>query len=192
MAKVMNLPGVRRVVGDQCQMGQETAKREPIKKPTGWASNSEDVRKVLQARSLGKGGHCSRNGGGIHRMCSGSLARGAAIYPTKLCRVILEGFRNQLRAGGKLSDGVVGIQTLEKDELCLTLHNGELMVMKDVPGESQGDRFITDINELEESLEPHRVDQEVFNDAVTGHPLNLALVKEARKLELEYFATKGV
>ena len=192
VAKAMNLPDVRRVVGDQCQMGQETAKLEPIKKPTGWASNSEEVRKVLQARCLGKGGQCSRNGGGIHRTCCGGLARRAAVYPMKLCRAILRGFRNQLRADGRLADGVAGIQTLEKEEVCLALCEGELKVMTDVPRENRGDRFITDVNELEEFLELHRVDQETFKDAVTGHPLRPAMVKEARRLELEYFATKGV
>ncbi len=81
---------------------------------------------------------------------------------------------------------------MEKDELCLTLHNGELMVMKDVPRENQGDRFVTDINELEERLGLHGVDHEAVEDTVTGHPLKPALVREARRLELEYFATKGV
>ena len=52
-------------------------------------------------------------------------------------------------------------------------------------------RFITDVDKLEVFLELHRVDQEAFKD-VTGHPLKPAMVKEARRLELEYFATKGV
>ena len=57
-----------------------------------------------------------------------------------------QGFRNQLRADGRLADGVAGIQTLEKDESCLTLCEGEVAVMKDMPREKRGDRFITDVD----------------------------------------------
>ena len=40
--------GVGRVTGDQCQFGQEIDDREPIKKPTGFMSNSPEVLTLSQ------------------------------------------------------------------------------------------------------------------------------------------------
>ena len=40
--------GVQRVVGDQCQYGQETGEGSPVKKPIGWLSKSPEILKELQ------------------------------------------------------------------------------------------------------------------------------------------------
>ena len=53
--EVCGLPGVDKVVGDQCQFGQEY-NHEPIRKATGWMSNSSETLKVLSLRCTGRGG----------------------------------------------------------------------------------------------------------------------------------------
>ena len=46
--ELLKANGVRRVVGDQCQYGQETRGGEPVKKPTGWLSNSSEILEALR------------------------------------------------------------------------------------------------------------------------------------------------
>ena len=87
--------GVRRVVGDQCQYGQESADGHPVKKPTGWMSNSECVLENLGQRCGNRDGTCSRPAGGKHKMCSSKVARDAARYPFEICRAILTGIHEQ-------------------------------------------------------------------------------------------------
>ena len=47
--------------------------------------------------------------GGRHGQSIGDAAKQAAIYPFKLRKAILEGFRNQLRVDKKLAVGVYGL-----------------------------------------------------------------------------------
>ena len=108
--EVMALDGVARANGDQCQYGQEDRDGNPIKKPTGWMSNSEETLKALSRRCSGRNGECSRAKGGRHTTCNGQTARRAAIYPFRLCKSILQGFRNQLRRDGVVEANVVGMQ----------------------------------------------------------------------------------
>ncbi len=49
------------------------------------------------------------------------MTRGTAVYTFQLCKVILQGFRNQLVADGRLVLGVVGVQRPEE-----TLEDWEL------------------------------------------------------------------
>ena len=93
--------GVLTSVIDQCMYGSETPGSEPIKKPTRFITNSAEMIKQLSQRCLGKNGDCSRARGGTHQQCRGRIARMAAVYSFNLCRAILVGFRNQLRADGK-------------------------------------------------------------------------------------------
>ena len=100
------------MVGDQCQYGQEDAVGNPLRKPTGWMSSSRHVLEALRHRCQGTGGHCTRRGGGRHGSTTGKTAREAAVYPFKLCKALLVGLHKQLKAEGKLTDGVVGVQGL--------------------------------------------------------------------------------
>ena len=45
----------------------------------------------------------------------------AAVYPAKLCRAILSGFRDQLKRDGYLINGVVGMQEvgIVVEEVCV-------------------------------------------------------------------------
>ena len=76
---------------DQCQMGAVAAsgpsKGGPVKKPIGFLSNSRCILKELSRRCSGQGGACSRPQGGKHVPCEGKVARDAAIYPAKLCKL---------------------------------------------------------------------------------------------------------
>ena len=77
--EILRLPGVQRVNGDQCQFGQQTAAGSPVKKPTGWMSNAEEILHMLRLRCTGRGGKCRRRQGGAHVTCSGEVAKRVAI-----------------------------------------------------------------------------------------------------------------
>ena len=85
-----------RITADQCQLGQETEKSEPLCKPTGFMSNCEDVLGQLHRRCKGKGGQCSSPSGGTHQLCHGTVARRAAIFQGELCEGVLIGFKNYM------------------------------------------------------------------------------------------------
>ena len=58
--ELLALPGVERIDGDQCQYGSEARRGpnegEPIKKPTGFATNSPCIKAELGRRCSGHGG----------------------------------------------------------------------------------------------------------------------------------------
>ena len=88
--------GVARITADQCQLGQEAENGEPVKKPTGFMSNCDDILEQLHRRCTGKGGNCSRPRGGVHQLCNGKTARRAAIFQRELCEGVLIGLGNYL------------------------------------------------------------------------------------------------
>ena len=88
--------GVRRVVAHQCQLGQCTDDGSPVKKPTGFMSNSSEILEEFNVQCFGRKGICTRAGGGQHVPCQGKVARRAAIFQHKLCEAILIGLRNQM------------------------------------------------------------------------------------------------
>ena len=94
--EVLQHRGVSRITADQCQLGQQTDDGDPVRKPTGFMSNCEDILEQLHRRCTGKGGHCSRPSGGIHQECKGKVARRAAIFQRELCEAVLIGLKNYL------------------------------------------------------------------------------------------------
>ena len=110
---LLELGQVDRVVCDQCQMGStDDRTNRPVRKPTYFMSNSDCILRALERRCKGKRGECSRPGGGQHVMCSGAVARRAALFTVTLCRTSLDGFRDQLAHGRRLSQDSVGISCL--------------------------------------------------------------------------------
>ena len=107
--EVWAMTGVRRVIGDQCIFGQATEEGAPVKKPTGFLTNSPEMAIELEKRCQGKRGECSRPGGGRHAPCLGKVAQRAAIYHDKLCEAILRGLSKQMRADRKQRDMEVGM-----------------------------------------------------------------------------------
>ena len=165
--------GVTTSIIDQCLYGSETPDGDPIKKPTKFVTNSEEIAKQLSRRCLGKDGKCSRPKGGLHQQCRGKVARMAAVYSFKLCRAILVGFRNQLRADGRFQDGFVGIlESFDNEQELFDTYR---------ISDSSGAVFHVKV-----SNEP------VYKDDLTGQPLPPELVRQARAKELEYFGAKKV
>ena len=77
---------------DQCQFGQRSREGNPVKKPTRWMSNCQEILEALDKRCTGRGRVCSATRT-PHPLCSGRTAREAAIYPFEMCKAILEGLR---------------------------------------------------------------------------------------------------
>ena len=164
---VWDRPGVQRVHGDQCQFGAEVrtgpATGRPVKKPSGFMTNSACIAASLNKQCKGTGGWCSRPRGGKHELCSGRVAAGAQVYLRGLCRAVLKGITDQLRADGLVKSGCYGIQVADDD----------LEVLKETYGPAQGYSGR-------------------YRDDLTGQVLKDTLVAKARAVELDYFNSKGV
>ena len=204
--RILAMKGVDRVVGDQCQLGQRSHDGQPVKKPTGWMSNSSCVLTELERRCLGQGGMCST--GERHRPCSGRrTCRDAAIYPKRLCRAILRGFRRQLQDDGVLRPGTIGIHQFE-DEYLQHILMEDVEATFNVKVDDQAQDAATSDDSCMESREGSRLPadepavaklqtarakgEKIYRDAITSQILIPHLVEEARREELEYFASKGV
>ena len=94
---------------NQCMYSYKAFDGSPVKKPTQFMTNAPELAKRLTVRCTGRDGKCSRKAGGVHAQCRGKVARKAAVYDFKLCRAILVGFRDQLRADGLYKDGFMGM-----------------------------------------------------------------------------------
>ncbi len=164
---MLQLEDVDMITADQCQFGSEVMygiyKGSPVKKPTGFMSNAPQLLQRLSKRCEGKDGDCSRHRGGKHVTAQGRVAQDAARYPPKLCRSIIKGMTDELRARGMVRDGEAGLHA------------------------------VTDDNEVAESLRGAEQGYSgAYRDDLTGQLLKDELVHEARRKELEYFHTKGV
>ena len=166
---LLNTPGIERTVGDQCQFGAEVMsgpkQGQPVKKPSGFMSNSPELLKVLNRRCLGGAtpGSCSRARGGTHVHAEGKVARDAAVYPPGLCRAIIKGVSAQLRADGLTKRGCFGIQARDDED----------EISKACMGPEQGYSG-------------------KYRDDLTGQVLKDELVIKARLVELQFFHQKGV
>ena len=183
IANIMAHEGVGRVTADQCQYGQSDEFDNPVKKATGWMSNSPCLREALSLRCSGMHGYCSRHKGGRHRTVSGRLAREAAVYPFVLCKAILKGLQKQLRRDGLVQDHVYGIQPVWEEEVTTTTYRdfetGSLL-------------SVSEYKHMEGVFAAHAKSTEKFVDGMTGQPLDPDLVRAARAKELRYFEEKQV
>ena len=178
-----NHESVDRVTGDQCQYGQHDGHGNPVKKPTGWLSNSKHVLRALEHRCSGKGGSCSRPGGGRHAHAEGKVARQAAVYPFKLCEAILTGMYKQLESDGHVHKDAWGIQAVFDED------REEAHYFDAITGETI---TIEEHPELEKIYKLSEFQNEIFLDSVSGQPLEEALVRLARAKEMDYFESKKV
>ena len=114
MTRLQEIPSVDTVQGDQCQFGAVAMKGpdrgRPVKKPSGFMSNSIEIRHALSRVCEGRNGECSRPQGGKHTTVQGSVTKSTAIYPRELCRAVLRGMTAQLRRDRRLIAGCCGIQ----------------------------------------------------------------------------------
>ena len=106
MVTLQKCYGVDTVRGDQCQYGAVASsgpeKGQPVKKPTGFMSNSVEILHALSRICSGRNGQCGRPDGGRHAQCSGQTAKDAAKHPRDLCRAVLRGLTAQLRKDGRI------------------------------------------------------------------------------------------
>ena len=191
MQRLQSTAGVDTVCGDQCQYGAEAPhgprKGDPVKKPTGFMSNSPEILRALSRRCSGSrrpgpdagsdesasealpGSWCSRAKGGQHVACAGSICREMAKYPRELCQAVLRGLTAQLQADGRLIPGCYGVQmagargTVEIEDAPVRRPHG--------PAEGYSGRF---------------------KDEMTGQVLKDSFVLEARAIEVDFFDKKGV
>ena len=157
---------VGRVHADQCQYNLEVMhgrdKGRSLKKATGFMSNGPKILEALSRVCAGRNGICSRHKGGLHGLCTGKIAREAARYIPALCKAMLKGVSDELRARGIIKDGEIGLHAVcDEDDPKL------------LKGPEQGftGKFVDDMS---------------------GQVLNDSFVAEARRKELEYVTSKGV
>ena len=114
----MRIPGVTVTYGDQCQYAAQVAhgppKGCPIKKTTGFLSNSKSLANALSKTCTGTGGVCSRGGRHVHS--SRWIAKEADIYVRGLCQAVIRGIVEQLREDRFLKSGCFGVQVPDDEE----------------------------------------------------------------------------
>ena len=84
-----------------------------MKKPFGFMTNCPGVAAALNWQCAGIRGCCSRPRGGRHELCSGKVASDAPVYPSGLCRAVLKGILDQMKADGLLKNGCFGVQVAD-------------------------------------------------------------------------------
>ena len=164
---LMQVPGVQMAYADQCQYGAQARRGrdigKPVRKPTGFLSNSPCIIEALSRRCTGRGGACSRKAGGEHAKCQGVITSEMAIYPKDLCKAVLKGMTRQMRMDRKLKPGCFGIQAVDDED------------------------HVDDLIHSPENGFSGR-----YKDDISGQVLRDDLVKKARQDELQYFLAKGV
>ena len=172
--RTMALQGVEEIRADQCQFGQRAKNGRPIMKPTGFMSNSPLLLKELRRVCKGEKGYCRgvpETEGLEHQHCTGAVARGAAIYPMKLCRDILRGISKQLRADGFFADDEVGMIEPSLREIIHNVQRNDAYVLVSDDGKAPSG---------------------MFRDDISGQVLHDSIVAEAQKKEMDYFDLKQV
>ena len=112
-------------------------------------------------------------------MCNGRTAKEAAIYPFELCKAMITGFRNPMLVDGRLSRGSAGLNCIMRDDL-----------EDEGPTDLQG--VLVAENSYSLILKLQVENGEVFLEDLTGQRLDPALVKAARKLEMDFVKSKGL
>ena len=91
--RVLQLPGVVRIRGDQCEYGLRVGEDDqPAKKPTDFMVNGEGMARALSRRCQGNHTHVPLVNG---------KAKGAQRYPKELCEAMVKGFQEDWK--GKLT-----------------------------------------------------------------------------------------
>ena len=169
--RVLQLPGVARVLAHRCQTGAEDLKGNPVKKPTLFMSNAQALCEELNNVCSGRRGACSRRKAGRHMMCNGMVAGRAAMFPLQLCESILVGFREQIGRDGVWSRSAHGMQ-----------NTAFVNIVEGLDDEEQERLYNSYIAKM----------ASMYVDDLSGQPLDPGLVREAQWLELDFFKAKEV
>ena len=156
MKELMKIPGVTLTHGDQCQYGAKVVrgplKGRPVKKPSGFLSNSKCLSHTLSRTCSGTGGACSL--GGQHAQCSGIIAKDAAVYPRGLCQAVIKGIVEQLKEDKLVKAGCFGVQVADDEEeiesLCQSALSGYSGKFKDdISGQTLRDELVHEARRVE-------------------------------------------
>ena len=181
IAQLLRLPGVTRVRADQCAYGLTASVRgesRPAMKPTGFLTNSWCVARELTKRCPGNHKHFSLMEG---------RAKLAEQYPKKLCQAICKGVSEQ--------------KTYDKQGTCCSKALNALDLERIIHDAGRPTHWKDKIHR--ETKEEQELAREVLMlsvkngdtwawDDVSGASLPIELVKEARRLEIEYVRKMGV
>ena len=120
ISDLLEIPGVSRVCGDQCQYGQEVQygafRGQPVRKATGFMSNAPRVLQRLTRRCAGRDGTCSRAKGCNHVQASGRVAKDAARYSDGPCRAMFRGMMDEMQTQGIWRPGEVGLHAVTDED----------------------------------------------------------------------------
>ena len=101
--EILKLPNVSVAYCDQCMLGQSVVDRSGhhgfAKKPTGFMTNSAEIKKSLSVMC---------DGGHDHIPLVGGLAKHCAAYPPRLVYAVLKALRKELQSVGHLNEFEVG------------------------------------------------------------------------------------
>ena len=118
MVELAHEEGVMRVLSHGCAFGmtsKDTFGEGLVLKPTGWLTNSRCIAKALnqQCPNLGRAWDVK------HRQVNVSQgrARGCAVYPPPLCRAIVRGLAEELRARQTIPRRGMGVTADEVQSL---------------------------------------------------------------------------
>ena len=211
---VLAIKGVGRVDADQCQLGQQDDLGQPIRKPTGFMSNSPEILRALSVQCQGRRGACTRPQGGRHVQCIGVRARRAAIFQDELCLAMLRGLKRQLIVDGRMRENEVGVvsernQFIEgSDEMKAYLIGASSEGADRVLGPKSAARSRPHVCQFSRhnsclagrNAQAHHDSRALkftsrddrYIDDLTGLPLRPELCVEARRQEIEYFRSKCV
>ena len=122
---VAMLPGVKIVEGHHCEFGQGSTDRlgewGPVKKATGWMTNS--LRVAEEVGVLCKGGH-------VHVPLMGGCAKATERYPVNLVKAIFRGICDELKIGSGIHALEVGA-TIEEPETMEQITGEEFEIFTD-------------------------------------------------------------
>ena len=181
MVQLHGLPGVIKVRADQCMYGLKTVvdnEERSAKKPTGFLTNSWCIAKELSLRCDGSHQHF-----GLME----NRAKAAAVYPKGLCQAVCRGIRAQKEYDMK---GTCCTKALNSVELHKII--GEAGYPShwrdDQHQDSDEDRMVR----KEMMMLAVKEGTSYAYDDITGAALPADMVKEARKLEVDYVRKMGV
>ena len=162
--KILGKHGVIHVKADQCQYGLMSKDKTGVgaaRKATGFMTNAQCVADNLQRRCRNRIGRNQHR----HVTLEGSRTKPAQTYPEELCRAICRGMIQQIEMDKKGQFLLVHLEDTEKE-------------MHDI------NQQLTDKYPTVECEEPLELEQAW--DDVTGAELDPAMVRNARKEEVEY------
>ena len=175
MVKLHGLPGVIKVRADQFMYGLTTKvgeEEKPCKKPTGFLTNSWRIAKELSRICDKSHSHLSLMEGRAHA---------ASVYPKQLCQAVSRGIRAQKDYDQKGTCCSKALNSVELQKI-ISESGYPSHWRDDHHADSEEDMMVR----KEMMMLAVKEGAAFAYDDITGASLPAHLVKEARKLEVEY------